>query len=610
MTQTVAPEVSTDSASLLRWLLGSYIRPHAAKLVAATLCMALTAGAAAALAWLAQPALDDVIQAQDETMRYLVPLTVFAVVTVNGFAIYGQNVLMQMVGQRIVADLQIALFRHFIRADLAFLNNVHTGNLISRCIYDSDQIRIAVSGCLIRIARDVLMFVALTGVMLYRDWQLALMTFVVLPILGLGIGKIGRRARQASKTMLEHTADLTASLSEAFEGARLIKVYGTEEHETARAREVVERRRHWLMRLAHNRALSSPLSEILGGAAIAMAIFYGGWRAAQGDVSLGVMASFLAALVLCYRPLRRLAELNAVWQEGLAAAQRIRAALDIEPTIVDRPGAEPLRLAGGTVRFEDVHFSFDQRGPVIKGVTLEVPSGKMVALVGSSGAGKSTLLNLLCRLYDVDSGRITVDGTDVRDTTLASLRRAIAVVSQEVVLFDDTVRANIAYGRGDASAADIAAAARVAAASDFIAELPQGYDTVVGEHGVKLSAGQRQRIAIARAVLKDAPILLLDEATSSLDSESEQVVKLALARLMQGRTTLVVAHRLSTVIDADQIHVVADGRVVESGRHGELLARGGVYAQLYSMQAIEDSLEALEADEESAEPAVLGRAGT
>jgi len=607
---TVSSVVSTDTVALLRWLMGSYIRQHAGKLVAATVCMAFTAGAAAALAWLAQPALDDVIQARDPTMRYLVPLAVLAVVTVNGLSIYGQNVLLELVGQRIVADLQVTLFRHFIRADLAYLNDVHTGNLVSRCLYDTDNVRIAVSGCVVRISRDVLMAVALSGVMLYRDWQLALLTFVVLPVLLLGIGKIGRRARRASKTLLERTADLTASLSEAFDGARLIKVYGAEEHETARARAAVERRRHWLLRLARNRALTSPLSEILGGMAVALAIFYGGWRAAQGEVSLGVMASFLAALLLCYRPLRRLAELNAVWQEGLAAAQRIRAALDIEPTIVDRPGAQPLRIEGGTVRFEDVHFSFSDRESVINGVTFEVPAGKVVALVGSSGAGKSTLLNLLCRLYDVDSGRITVDGTDVRDATLASLRAAIAVVSQEVVLFDDTVRANIAFGLSDASDAAVAAAARVAAAADFIAQLPEGYHTVVGEHGVKLSAGQRQRIAIARAVLKDAPILLLDEATSSLDSESEQAVKLALGRLMQGRTTLVVAHRLSTVIDADQIHVIAEGRVVESGRHGELQARGGVYAQLYSMQAIEDSLEALEADEADAGSAPRQRAGT
>jgi subfamily B ATP-binding cassette protein MsbA len=479
-----------------------------------------------------------------------------------------------------------------MQADIAYLNQVHTGALVSRCLYDTGQVIVAVSSAVVGIARDVLMFGLLTGLMLYRDWQLALLTFIVLPLLGLGIGKIGRGTRRAAAAILEKTAELTTILTEALDGVRLVKVFATEGHETERTRAAVERRRRVIMRLVRIRACTAPLTEVVGGIAIALTILFGAWRVEQGDLTLGALGSFVTALVMCYRPLRRLARLNAQVQEGLAAAQRIDGVLRTQPRVVDAPGARPLRLAGGTVRFEDVRFSYDGTLPVIDGVSFAIPGGKVIALVGPSGAGKSTLVNLIPRLYDATAGRVTVDGTDVRDATLASLRESVAVVSQEVTLFDDTVRANIAYGRPAATDEEVAAVARAAAADGFIDALPQGYQTVVGERGVKLSGGQRQRIAVARAMLRDAPILLLDEATSSLDSQSEHLVKLALGRLMKGRTTLIVAHRLSTVIDADEIHVLVAGRIVESGSHAALLARGGVYARLYSIQAAEDSLDA------------------
>jgi ATP-binding cassette, subfamily B, bacterial MsbA len=341
--------------------------------------------------------------------------------------------------------------------------------------------------------------------------------------------------------------------------------------------------------------------EALGGTAVAVVIAYGGYQVIDGTRTPGAFFSFITALLLAYQPLKSLANLNASLQEGLAAAQRVFDVLDIEPDIQDQPGAWPLSVAGGEIRFDEVRFGYQPHAVALDGISLTVPAGSTVALVGPSGAGKSTVLNLIPRFYDVSSGGIAIDGQDVRTVTLSSLRGALALVAQEASLFDDTVRANIAYGRLSASEAEIEAAAAAAGADRFIAELPKGYDTLVGEHGMRLSGGQRQRLAIARAMLKDAPILLLDEATSALDNESERQVQAALKRLMQGRTTLVIAHRLSTIVGADLICVMDRGRIVESGKHAQLLARGGLYARLYETQFAPDETPALIAAETPAE---------
>jgi len=578
------PFISADSRDLLIWLMRRYSRSHVGRLALAIVCMGITAMTAATFAWLAKPALDEVFQNRDQLMLVLIPLAVLAVVTVNGVALYTQNIMLQSVGQRVTAGLQVELFEHFVRADLSHLSEVNSGKLVSRCIYDSMQLEAAVSDIVVGIARDALMVVLLIGVMLVRDWQLMLITFLLLPALGIGMRRIGQRSRQASAGMLAETERMIAQFGEAFAGARLVKVYGAETREVERARQTAERRRRWCMKMARNRYLTSPVSEVMTGIALALTIFYGGWRAGQGDLTIGALASFLAALVLCYRPLKRLAQLNAALQEGLAAAERIRGALALEPEIVDRPAAKVLALAGGAIRFENVRFAYEAGRPVMDDLSFTVPAGRAVALVGPSGAGKSTVLNLIARLYDPQGGRVTIDGQDLRDVRIADLRAAIALVTQDTILFDDTIRGNIAYGRPDAGDADVRAAARAADATLFIEALPEGYDTIVGERGVKLSGGQRQRIAIARAILKDTPILLLDEATSSLDGESELAVKRALQRAMRGRTTVIVSHRLATVSDADEIHVIVDGRIVESGRHAQLLARGGHYGRLYSQQ--------------------------
>jgi len=365
---------------------------------------------------------------------------------------------------------------------------------------------------------------------------------------------------------------------------RHVKAYNREGFETERTASVIENMFRIVYKSYRVRALSSPIMETLGGIAVAAIIFYGGWQVIDGSLTPGAFFSFVTALLLAYKPMKSLANLNTNLQEGLAASQRLFHVLDMEPTIKDGPGTKALVISGGAVALEGVSFAYHENAPALSSVSLAIPAGKMVALVGPSGAGKSTILNLIPRFYDVSAGSIRIDGQDVRDVTLESLRDALALVSQESVLFDDSVRANIAYGRAGASDADIEAAAQGAAAHDFITQLPDGYDTMIGESGVKLSGGQRQRLSIARAMLKNAPILLLDEATSELDSESERKVQQALAELMRERTTLVIAHRLSTVIDADRIYTIEQGQIVESGTHAELLANNGAYARLYALQ--------------------------
>jgi ATP-binding cassette, subfamily B, bacterial MsbA len=579
------PAGPITTRALVRRLLTDHLRPHAAWAVAGILTMGLAAAATAANAWLMEPVLDDVFVRRDVTMLYLVPAAVVLAALAKGGATYAQAMIMTRIGQRIIADLQIQLFGHLMRADLSFFHDTPTGSLISRFTNDVAMLRGAVTQALTGIAKDMLTVVFLVALMFYQDWRLAILAFFVFPVAILPIVKIGKRMRKVSTNTQAEIGTLATLLDETFQGVRHVKAYGMEGHEAKRAASVIENLYALTMKGTRTRAASHPIMETLGSVAIALTILYGGSQVISGATTPGVFFSFITALLLAYQPVKNLANLNANLQEGLAAAARVFAMLDRQASIQDRPGAKPLPAGPGDIRFDNVDFRYAPDVPALSGVTLTVPAGKTAALVGPSGGGKSTLLNLIPRFYDVENGRVTIDGHDVRDVTLASLRARIALVSQEVSLFHDTIRANIAYGRPTASDAELRQAAALAGAAEFIEAMPQGYDTVVGERGAKLSGGQRQRVAIARALLKNAPILLLDEATSALDSESERAVQSALSTLMQGRTTLIIAHRLSTVIDADVIYVVDGGRIVEQGRHAELLARGRAYARLYALQA-------------------------
>ena len=590
---SAAAERSSDggratTGPLLRRLVREFLRPQWPRILVALLAMGVAAAATAANAWLMQPVLDNVFFNREKSLLWIVAGAIIVLALVKGFASYSQSVLMFKVGQGLIADIQRALFRHLIGADLAFFHANPTGSLVSRFTNDASLLRNASANVLVGIGKDAVTVVFLVILMFYQDWALALASFVVFPLAVRPLASVGRRMRRASDNTQREFGVFTTLLSQTFQGARHVKAYGMEAYETERADRMVQNIYRLLNRAARIRSAVSPLMEALGGFAISIVILYGGYQIVEGVRTPGTFFSFITALLLAYQPMKSIANLSTSLQEGLAAAQRIFTLLDIEPEIRDAPDARQLRVDGGEVRFESVRFTYPNGTAALNGIDLVVPAGKTVALVGSSGAGKSTVLNLIPRFYDASAGRVLVAGEDLRGVTLASLRAAIAIVSQEVSLFDDTVRANIAYGRFGAAEEEIVAAAKAAAADGFIRALPQGYDTLVGEMGVKLSGGQRQRIAIARAMLKNAPILLLDEATSSLDTESERQVQAALKVLMRGRTTLVIAHRLSTVIDADLIYVLDHGRVVESGTHGELLARGGAYRRFYTLQFAEE----------------------
>jgi len=575
------------SAVLVGRLARDFMRPHARRIALAFLLMALAAGSTAGRAWLMQPVLDRIFVAHEGSLLLLIAGGALILALVKGLADYGEAVLMTRVGQRVIADVQIALFARLMRADLAYFHANPTGTLISRFTSDAALLRGAAANVLGGIGKDAVTVVFLVGVMFYQDWLLALISFFVFPMAIHPIIGIGRRIRRVTANTQAEIGQFTTLLNQTFQGARHVKAYGMEQYEERRAAGLIERLFLLIDRGARTRSRASPMMETLGGTAIAIVILYGGHQVISGARTPGALFSFITALLLAYQPLKSLANLNASLQEGLAVAQRIFEVLDVEPTIRDRPGARPLSISGGEIRFDNVSFSYVPGAVAIDGVSLTIPAGRTVALVGPSGAGKSTILNLIPRFFDVGAGTIAIDGQDVRSVTLASLRGSIALVAQEVSLFDDTVQANIAYGRFGASIEEIEDAARAAAADAFIRELPQGYDTLVGEHGIRLSGGQRQRIAIARAMLKNAPILLLDEATSALDSESERQVQSALKTLIRGRTTLVIAHRLSTVHLADLIYVIDRGVVVETGRHQELVSRDGLYARLYATQLSE-----------------------
>jgi len=590
MTNPDSPENETtridrsSTAALVSRLVREQVRPHFGRLSFSVICMGLVAGATAANAWLMQPMLDKVFLERDETMLWLIPLIVFVIAVVKGLATYGQSVTMNYIGQRIISTVQLQMFTHLMRTDIAYFTATSTGRLISRFNNDANLLRAAVSNALTGIARDALTVIFLVFVMFERDWLLALIAFFVFPVAIYPIVRLGRRMRKVSANTQVQMGELTTLLDETFRGARHVRAYGMEKYEISRAGRVIEAIFELVQKAARVRSASHPIMETLGGIAIAIVILYGGSQVLAGSTTPGTFFSFITALLLAYEPMKRLATLNANLQEGLAAAHRIFELTDQEPDISDAADATDLGRAKGAIRLEGVHFGYEAGRSALSGVDMEVVSGETVALVGPSGAGKSTVLNLLPRFYDCSEGRIVIDGHNIRDLTLTSLRSNIALVTQDITLFDDTVRANISYGRADATDEDIIAAAKAADAHDFISALSNGYDTHVGGRGLKLSGGQQQRIAIARAMLKDAPILLLDEATSALDTETERQVQKALNTLTKNRTTIVIAHRLSTVTSADRIYVMDDGRIVETGTHAELLARKGAYARLYAIQ--------------------------
>ncbi len=582
--KSVARRREMTTGEVVQRILKGYLKPHAWLIAAAILANALVAATTGVLPFLIDQTVERIFVQKQQEMLLLIPAAALAIQLLKAFATYGSNVVMNFVGQRMVSTVQTQLFSKLMTADLGWIQQTHSGRFISTFMTDVIRLRDATAQSIVNLTRHLLTLVVLIGYMYYLDWLMAVIATAVIPIAAILMQRLGRKTRKATNQGLEETGSLSTLISEALSGIRVVKAYGQEAHEIARARTVIDRVLDHMMSSIRAKAAASPITEALTGVGIAIVIGYAGMQAMNDAMTAGSFFGFMAAVMLAYQPLKAVANQQTLLQEGVAAASRVFPILDVEAKITDLAGAGELTVDDGEIKLEHVTFRYDDGTKALDDVNIHVPAGKTVALVGPSGAGKSTILNLVPRFYDVSDGAVLIDGQPIRSVTLSSLREASALVTQEPFLFDDTVRANIAYGMPDATDAAIEAAARHAAAHEFIMALPKGYNTLVGEAGLKLSGGQRQRIAIARAMLKNAPILLLDEATSALDTASELQVQNALQTLMRGRTTLVIAHRLSTIMHADNIYVIDQGRVLEQGTHQELVARGGLYAELSRSQ--------------------------
>lgn len=584
MTRANAP----SSWGILSRLLKRYTKPYLGQIGIAMLFMLVAAAATGAFAKLLQPILDKAmigVQNNPETINVIIPLgfMIFMSFVVRGFATYIHTTKMNRISQSIVADIQKDVFSHFMTLDLKFFHDNPSGHLVSRVTNDVNVMRAAVSDTMTGIGNNLLTLVFLLGVMLMQDWKLTLITLTVFPIASGLVYVLGRRLRKISKNMQAQTANLMGVLTQIFQGIRQVKAFGMEDFERHKAGDAVMRVRELNIKAVRVGNLSTPINETLVGLVTFGIIVYGGYQIAQGNLTPGGLVSFIASFGLAYEPMKKLAKLNNSLQLGLGAAERVLEMLDLKPGILEKPEAKLLALTLPEVEFDNVFFSYDRtEEKALNGISFTAQPGKVTALVGPSGGGKSTILNLLLRFYEADSGAVKIDGIDLRDIQIPSLRHEMALVSQDITIFDDTLAANIAYGTPNASMDQIEQAAKDAAAHDFIQRMPNGFMTIVGENGVRLSGGQKQRIALARAILRNAPILLLDEATSALDNESERLIQQSLHELEKNRTTIVIAHRLSTIQNADQILVLDHGRIAEKGRHDDLMALNGAYTRMYN----------------------------
>mgnify|MGYP001226189561 FL=1 len=570
---------------ILNRLFKDSIRPYSFKLLSSLFFMVIIALSTGATAWLLDPAIDKIFLEKDESMLLLIPIAIILTLFVKSIATYIQIIILNGVAQNIIADTQIKLFKKIINADLAWIHKIHSAKIISNFLYDVTLLQDSVSSSLANGVKDILTLICLVGVMYYQDWQLATISIIAFPLVGVLTRRLGKRIKKASTETQEETGVLASILSENLDGTRIVKAYQQEKQEIIKLKGSVFRRMQKILKGINARGAASPFAEFLAGFGIAGALYYAGLRGLQGELALNEFVSFLGAMMLAFQPLRRLAQINATLQEGFAAAIRVFSLLDQKSLINEIKNAPDLTIKKSDITLENVTLSYEgQLNSALKEVNIHIPHGKTTALVGPSGSGKSSILNLIPRFYDPDSGTVKIDNQDIKNQTISSLRSSIALVSQEPILFDMSIHDNIRYGRPEATKEEVIKAAQSAAAHDFITQLPNQYETVVGEKGYSLSGGQKQRLSIARAFLKNSPILLLDEATSSLDAESEHLVQKAISTLMKDRTTLVIAHRLSTIINSDQIIVLDSGKISELGTHKELIEKDGIYKKLYERE--------------------------
>lgn len=561
-----------------------YIRPYMKQLAAAVACIVLAAGANLYMPWIIKDMIDKVLMERDMAMLNLIAGGIIVVFFFRGVFYYGQSYLVSFVGQRVVIDIREALFEKFQRMPLAYFDRHQTGEIMSYVTNDVQALQNALVDKLIEFVTEASILIGSIVLMFYLDWKLTLITLITVPLVGQAMKIFGRKLKKSGTVIQERLADINSLLQESIAAVRVVKSFVRERYEIERFRRQNELNFQAEMKNVQLSSLLTPTVEFLAAITVTIILWIGGYEVVQGEITAGSLVAFLTYAVNLANPVKRIGRIYGAVQRAMAAADRVFDVIDMEETIHDREGAVPLPEIEGRVAVKDVSFSYKEGAPALSHVSLEASPGQLVAFVGPSGAGKSTIANLIPRFYEVNEGVIEIDGHDVRDVTLDSLREQIGIVPQETMLFSSSVRENIRYGRLDATDEEIEEAARAANAEEFILQLPQGYETKIGERGLNLSGGQRQRIAIARAILKNPRVLILDEATSALDTESEKIVQAALDKLMVGRTSFAIAHRLSTIFNADCIYVIDGGRIVEQGTHEELLSAGGLYSTLYNIQ--------------------------
>lgn len=562
----------------------AYIKPYTRRLALAVVCIIMAAGANLYLPWIIKDMIDDVLMSKDMVMLNLIAAGILVVMFTRGVFYYGQSYLVSYVGQRVIIDVRSVLFRKFQRMPMSYYDKQQTGTVMSYITNDVAVMQSAIVDNLIELVTEGSILIGSLAMMIYLDWKLSLLTLMTIPLVGFAMKIFGRKLKRSSTVIQERVAEITSLLQESISAIRVVKSFVRESYEIKRFEEQNWRNFQAAMKNVKLSSLLTPTVEFLAAIAVTFIVWFGGYEVVNEVITAGELVAFLTYAVNLANPVKRLSRVYAAIQKAMAAADRVFAVMDLDEKITDVPGAKPLPPIKGKVEFKDITFSYKEGQPALQHISLKAEPGQMIALVGPSGSGKSTIANLIPRFYDVDSGVITIDDHDIRQVTADSLREQIGLVPQETMLFSTSVMENIRYGRLEATDEEVIEAAKAANAEEFIKELPEGYDTKLGERGLNLSGGQRQRLAIARAILKNPRVLILDEATSALDTESEKIVQDALDNLMVGRTSFVIAHRLSTIFNADQIFVVENGHLREHGTHEELLAAGGLYSNLYNIQ--------------------------